>query len=94
MQGVDRLHPRILKELSEELSTPLSIVFAKYFIEGHLLQNWKDTIVSPLHKKGGKELANNYLPISLTYIACTVTESIIKDNIISFLVNNTLLAKI
>ena len=27
--GVDRLHPRILKELSEELSTPLSIIFSK-----------------------------------------------------------------
>ena len=89
--GVDRLHPRILKELSEELSTLLSIIFTKSFIEGQLLQDWKSTIVTLLHKKGEKELASNYSPISLTCIACKVMESIIKDEIISFMINENLL---
>ena len=86
--GIDRLHPRILRELSEELSTPLSIIFTKSFIEGQLLQNWKEAIVTPIHKKGEKELASNYRPISLTFIACKIMESIIKDKIISFRINN------
>ena len=37
--GFDRLHPRILKDLSEELSTALLIIFTKSFIEGQLRQN-------------------------------------------------------
>ena len=51
--GVDRLHPRILKELSEELSAPLSIIFTKSFIEGQLRE---DAIVTPLRKKKKKSL--------------------------------------
>ena len=67
---VDRVHPRILKELSEELSTPLSIIFTESLIEGQLSQNWKDGIVPLSHKKKReKELESNYRPISLTCIA-------------------------
>ena len=49
--GPDELHPRILKELSNELSLPLSLIFSKSFSEGELPQDWKDTIITPLHKK-------------------------------------------
>ena len=49
--GVNRLRPRILKELSEEISTTLSIIFTKSFIERQLPQNWKGAIVTPLRKK-------------------------------------------
>ena len=34
--GFDRLHRRILKDLSEELSTALLIIFTKSFIKGEL----------------------------------------------------------
>ena len=92
--GVDILHTRILKGLSVELSTTLSIVLTKLFIKGQLPQNWKDTIVTPLHKKGEKELASNYRPISLRCIACKFIESIIKDEIISFMINSNLLTNL
>ena len=32
----DELHPRILKELCNELSLPLSLIFSKSFSEGEL----------------------------------------------------------
>ena len=50
--------------------------------------------MTPLHKKGKKELPSNYCPISLTCIACKVMESIIKDKIISFMINNNLLTNL
>ena len=34
--GADELHPRILKELSNKLSLPLSLIFSKSFSEGEL----------------------------------------------------------
>ena len=50
--------------------------------------------MTPLHKKAEKELASNYRPISLTCIACKVMESIIKDEINSFMINNSLLTNL
>ena len=87
---VHRLHPRILKQLSKELL----IIFTKSFIEGHLPQNWKNAILTPLHKKGEKFFASNYRPISLTCIACKIMQSIIKDKIILLMISNNLLANI
>ena len=91
---VDILHTRILKELSEELATPLSIIFTKSFTEDQLRLNWKDAILTTLHKKGEKELASNYCPISLTCIACKFIEFIIKDEIILCIINNDLLTNL
>ena len=52
----DELHPRILKEFSNELSLPLSLIFSKSFNEEELPQHWKDAIITPLHKKEKKSL--------------------------------------
>ena len=94
MPGADELHARILKELSNELSLPLCLIFSKSFSEGQLPQNWKDVIITPLHKKGGKEFASNYRLISLTSIGCKVMESMIKDDILAYLVSSKLLTNL
>ena len=57
-----------LKELSNELSLPLSLIFSKSFSEGELPKDWKGAFIAPLHKKGEKEFASNYKPISLSSI--------------------------
>ena len=56
--GPDELHPRILKELSNELSLPLSLIFSKSFSEGELPQDWKDAIITPLHNKGRRRVCH------------------------------------
>ena len=56
----------------------LLIIFTKTFIEGQLPQNWKDVLVTPLHKKGEKELASNYCPISLTHIHVKLWNPLLK----------------
>ena len=61
--GLDESHPRILNELCNELSLPLCLIFSKSFSEGELAQDWKDAIITPLHKKEEKEFASNYRPI-------------------------------
>ena len=80
--------------MSNELSLPLSLIFSKSFSEGELPQDWKDAIITPLHKKGEKEFASNYRPISLTSIVCKVMESIIKDDILAYMVSNKLLTNL
>ena len=47
--GPDGLDPRVLKELSNEISKPLAIIMQKSLDEHTLPQNWKDAHVSPIY---------------------------------------------
>ena len=67
------------------------IIFTKLFTECQLLQKWKDILKTSFHKKGEKELASNYHPISSTCITLKVIEFIIKDKILFSMINNILL---
>ena len=40
-QGPDQVPPRVLKELSKQLATPLSILFNKSLESGSIPEDWK-----------------------------------------------------
>ena len=92
--GADYLHPRISKELSVSSSVPLSILYTESFKQQKLPQDWKDTVIRPLYKKDEKCLASNYRPISLTSIICKIIESIIKDDLMSYVCNNNIITSL
>ena len=52
--GHDKWHPHFLKELADEISEPLSILFNKSIEEG-AHQSWKKAIITALHKKDPEE---------------------------------------
>ena len=79
--GPDKLHPRILKELATELTTPLTIIYNKCIDKGTLPSQWKEAIVTPIFKKGCKSDPSNYRPVSLTSVVCKVMEIIISESI-------------
>ena len=81
----------IFKECSEQLSTPLSILFNKSFQSGVLPSEWRIAFVTPNHKKGSHHLASNYRPVSLTSTVVKVMESIVKTNVLEHLTSNNLL---
>ena len=58
---------------------------------GQVPEDWKIANVSPIFKKGSKVSPGNYQPISLTSISCKILETIIKDNIVKHLDNNSLI---
>ena len=90
--GPDEIPSCVLKALAEELSEPLSMLFNQSMKEGRLPRIWKDANVTPLFKKGEKTKANNYRPVSLTCILCKVMESIIRDELITYLEKNDFLS--
>ena len=92
-QGPDNIPPRVLKELSQEISTPLSTIFNKSLESGKLPDDWKTAIVTAIHKKGSKNEAGNYRPVSLTCILCKVLESIIRDAIVEHFTEHKLYAE-
>ena len=90
--GPDGIHPRILKETAEVICIPLAIIFNKSIQEGHVPQGWKDAHVTALHKKGSKSNPENYRPISLTAVCCKIMESIIRDSMVTYMLDNGLFA--
>ena len=81
--GPDGLHPRILRELAEPLSVHLSRIFRRSLDCGQLPAEWKVGDVVPIFKKGDKQCAGNYRPVSLTCVMCKVMEAIIRDALMS-----------
>ena len=83
--GPDKLYPRILKELANEIAEPLQVIFNKSLNEGKVPQDWKLANVTPIFKKGSRNLRSNYRPVSLTSVVCRVLESVIRDYVTDYL---------
>ena len=88
--GPDGIHPRLLKELAIPLSKPLARIFNKSLIECQLPDDWKQATVSAIYKKGSRNKAGNYRPVSLTCILCKVMEGCIRDQLVDHITANNL----
>jgi len=72
--GPDGIHPRVLRELAEELAKPLSIICQQSWLTEQLPDNWRITNVTPIYKKGRKDNPGNYRPASLTSVPGKIVE--------------------
>ena len=68
------------------------MLFNETIRTGNLPRDWKLANVSPIYKKGPKNRAENYRPISLTSITCKLLESFIRDEILNHLKEHALLS--
>ena len=55
--------------------------------EGILPLEWKEANIIPLLKKGSRNKSVNYRPVSLTTVICKLLETIIRDDMMDFLIN-------
>ena len=90
--GPDGILPRVLFETSNQIAKPLKILFDKSLENGEVPSDWKRAIVVPIFKKGGKDLSQNYHPVSLTCIICKIMERLIRDKMMEFLTSTMLLS--
>ena len=79
--GPDEIHPRVIKETSQAIVTPLCIIFNKSIEEGQIPRAWKDAIIVPIFKKGKRSSPGNYRPVSLTSVCCKLMERIVRKSI-------------
>ena len=91
--GPDDIHPRILHELANILSAPITILYNRSIQGEELPDDWKLQYVSPIYKKGQRSLAENYRPISLTCVLCKILESMVRSKVLSHLLTNDVLSK-
>ena len=83
--GPDRLYSTVLREVADEIARPLSIIFQDSMINGEVPISWKQANVTPIFKKGRRNLPNNYRPVSLTSQVGKLMEAIIRDAIVDHL---------
>jgi hypothetical protein len=91
--GIDGIVPKILIENAAIVSKPLKLLYQKSMETGKVPVDWKKANVTAIYKKGCRETAGNYRPVSLTSHVCKVLESIIRDSIVNHLDRNKLIYK-
>ncbi|GAB0204867.1 mitochondrial enolase superfamily member 1 [Grus japonensis] len=86
--GLDGIQPKVLRELEEVLTKPLSIIYQQSWLTGEVPVDWRLASVTPIYKKGWKEDPGNYRPVSLTLVLGKVMEQIILSAITWHLQDN------
>ncbi|KAK4828451.1 hypothetical protein QYF61_026676 [Mycteria americana] len=79
--GPDGIHPRLLRELGEVLTEPLSILYQQSRLTREVPVDWTLAEVMPIYRKGWKEDLGNYRPASLTLVLGKLMEQIILSAI-------------
>ena len=89
--GNDELSPRLLLELKDYIAYPLYLLFRRSLDIGVVPDDWKCANITPIFKKGHRNKAENYRPVSLTSQVCKIFETIIRNSVVKYLETNRLI---
>jgi len=79
------MYPRVLKEMAQVIVDALVVIYQNSLDSGQVPADWKTANVTPLFKKGCRQKAGNYRPVSLTSVVGKMLEAIIKEELVRHL---------
>ena len=89
--GSDGISGQMLRLCDDSVILPLKIIFSNIMSTSIYPDLWKVANVTPIFKKGDKQLVKNYRPISLLPICGKILEKIIFNHLYSYLITNKLI---
>ena len=75
--GPDMVPTRILRDYADDIAPILQSIFQQSLDTGMVPEDWKKANVTAVFKKGSRQVASNYRPVSLTCVSCKVLEHIV-----------------
>ena len=77
----------------ESIVVPLKLIFDNILSSGVFPDAWKRANLTPIHKKGSKQVVSNYRPISLLPICSKLFEKIVFKHLYNHLTLDHLITK-
>ena len=91
--GHDEISTRMLKICGDSICRPLSIIFKTCLRTGIFPLEWEKASIVPIHKKGDKQTAINYRPVSLLPICGKIFERLLYNEMLNVFLENDLISK-
>ena len=77
----DGIPAYFLKRVSVPLLDVICFLFKLSLSIGVVTLQWKSAIITPVFKKGSRDLPSNYHPVFLTCVPCRVFKHIVADHL-------------
>ena len=83
--GHDKISIRMLKLCDKSIITPLSLLSQNCIDTRTFPDTWKKSNIVPVHKKGDKQIVDNYGPVSMLPVLGKIFERIIFNSVFEYL---------
>ena len=90
--GPDEYPQSFIRKLAPSITEPLSIIFRLSVNSAELPSIWSISKIIPIHKKKSVNKVENYRPISLLCVTSKILESIIRENLVTHLLANSIIS--